>query len=69
METCYIYVVRHGESVYNRDDVVSGQNNPKLTALGRQQANETKAKLAKIKFDEVYSSDLQRASDTAAIIF
>jgi len=39
-----------------------------LSELGVQQAKEAKQVLSKIHFDAVYSSDLQRASKTAAII-
>ena len=69
MKTCKLYVVRHGESVHNRDRISSGQVNPELTKKGKEQASITKAKLANVHFDDVYSSDLQRAADTAAIIY
>ena len=64
-----IYVVRHGQSVYNRDGIVSGHVDPVLTEEGRQQAAATKQRLKHVAFDEVYSSDLQRAVETASIIF
>lgn len=66
---CYIYIVRHGQSELNRDGKASGHSNPALTDDGRHQAQETKAALAAIHFDEAYSSDLQRAADTAMIIY
>jgi broad specificity phosphatase PhoE len=69
MKTCKLYIVRHGESVHNRDRISSGQVNPELTEKGRDQAAATKTKLADVHFDDVYSSDLQRAFDTAAIIY
>jgi broad specificity phosphatase PhoE len=64
-----IYVVRHGESVFNRDQIVSGHVDPELTEAGRKQVEATKQKLAKVHFDEAYSSDLRRAIDTAEIIY
>ena len=69
MSSCKLIIVRHGQSEHNRDDIVSGHVDPQLTELGRQQALETKTKLASYHFDEVYSSDLQRAIDTASLIF
>jgi probable phosphoglycerate mutase len=64
-----IYLVRHGQSTTNLAGIIGGQNDPELTNEGRNQAKKTKAALSDVKFDEVYSSDLQRASETAAIIF
>lgn len=66
---CILYIVRHGQSTYNRDNIVSGHVDPQLTDLGRKQAEEAKLKLQNVVFDEAYSSDLQRAIDTAEIIF
>lgn len=64
-----IYLVRHGQSVGNRDDLMSGHTDHPLTELGKSQARATKDVLKDVVFDDVYSSDLQRAADTAAIIF
>ena len=64
-----IYVVRHGETTDNRDDLVSGHVNPDLTEKGILQAIETRDELSNVQFDEVYSSDLKRAVETASIIF
>ncbi len=64
-----IYLVRHGQSVTNLAGTIGGQSDPELTDKGREQAAATKAELSHIKFDEVYSSDLQRATETAAIIY
>lgn len=69
MKDCILYVVRHGESHTNRDGIVSGHFDTPLTELGKQQAKGAKKALQDVQFDEVYSSDLQRARDTAAIIF
>jgi broad specificity phosphatase PhoE len=69
MKPTIIYIVRHGESEANRDNIISGQIDPALTEAGRAQARETKAALSHVKFDAVYSSDLQRAAETAGIIF
>lgn len=69
MSNCRIYVVRHGQTTHNRDNIISGHDDdPELTEQGIAQAQETRDKLAHISFDEVYSSDLQRAVKTAEII-
>lgn len=69
MKPCYLYVVRHGQSEHNRDNIISGHVNPALTEEGEEQAAATKTKLSDVHFDDAYSSDLQRASHTAEIIF
>lgn len=67
--TTKLYLVRHGESVLNKQRVISGQLNPSLTDKGREEAREAKAKIDNIHFDTVYSSDLDRAVETAEIIY
>lgn len=69
MKSCVIYVVRHGQSEHNKKGLTSGHSNPQLTSEGKKQARATKKILENVKFDEVYSSDLDRAIDTAEIIF
>ena len=63
-----LYVVRHGETTDNRDDLVSGHVNPDLTEKGVLQAVELRHELFNVHFDEVFSSDLNRAIETASII-
>lgn len=64
-----IYLVRHGQSEGNVARVISGHSNHDLTEEGKAQATATKELLGDITFDAVYSSDLQRAIDTAEIIY
>jgi broad specificity phosphatase PhoE len=66
---CKIYLVRHGQSVDNSNGLYGGQHDTPLTEKGRQQAKETKALFTDVHFDDAYSSDLLRASQTAEIIF
>jgi broad specificity phosphatase PhoE len=68
MPICKIYVVRHGQSEHNFHDIVSGHGDAELTDEGVEQARATKLRLSGVYFDEVYSSDLQRAIRTAEII-
>lgn len=63
-----MYLVRHGETEENRNNVLQGQTPGHLTELGKQQARELGAKLKNIDFDAVISSPLQRAVDTTRII-
>lgn len=69
MSFCTLYIVRHGQSEYNRDNIVSGHVDPILTQEGIAQAKKTKRELERVRFDTVYSSDLQRAIYTAEIIY
>ncbi|MEW6102690.1 MAG: histidine phosphatase family protein [bacterium] len=64
-----LYLIRHGESTWNRDDRVQGQSNPCLSEKGKKQAELLKNRLSGISFDFVYSSHLRRAYDTAKISF
>lgn len=63
-----ITLVRHGETQGNIEDKAQGHFDVPLTDLGRRQAEAVGNRLATTKFDAVYSSDLQRALDTAKAI-
>lgn len=63
-----LYIVRHGESVANRDNRLAGNLDLPLSAIGRKQANRTAEFLRDQPLEAVYSSDLSRAMDTASII-
>ena len=59
-----IIMVRHGETVENRNGTVQGQIPGKLTELGIKQAKLVGERLKNHVFDIIYSSDLQRVVDT-----
>jgi uncharacterized phosphatase len=63
-----LYLVRHGETDWNRQRRIQGATDIPLNELGRTQAREAAGLLARRRFDAVYSSPLQRAFDTGAII-
>ena len=63
-----LYVVRHGESVFNRHHIVCGISNVPLTDKGVMQAQKTGEVLKDVKFDYVFVSPLERAQKTAEII-
>lgn len=62
------YVVRHGETLFNKKDLVQGACDSPLTAKGIAQAEAIVDEIAKVDFDQVYSSISERAFDTATII-
>jgi probable phosphoglycerate mutase len=61
-----VCIVRHGETDWNAERRIQGQIDIPLNAVGRQQADAAAHGLADESFSAIYSSDLQRASDTAA---
>jgi len=64
-----VVLVRHGESTWNERRLVQGQNDDaRLTPRGRRQAAEVAEDLRSRDFDVIVSSDLRRASETAAVI-
>ena len=62
-----LYLLRHGETDYNRRKALQGQLDKPLNETGRQQAREARRQLAGIQFDRVYVSPLHRARDTAML--
>lgn len=63
-----ITLVRHGETCWNADGRFQGQQDIALNDTGRQQARRTAAALATEPFAACYTSDLQRAWETAEIL-
>ena len=65
-----IYLMRHGETLFNTMDVNQGQCDSPLTENGIRQAKAAKAwfDAHNVHFDEVYSSTSERACDTAEIV-
>ena len=58
--------IRHGQSVANEQNRFAGQTNVPLTELGQAQAKCAAEYIVKReKIDKIYSSDLQRAHNTA----
>jgi broad specificity phosphatase PhoE len=63
-----IYIVRHGQSKSNLEEIMAGHTDTHLTPDGEKQAEERAKNLNGITFDAVFSSDLIRAKRTAEII-
>jgi alpha-ribazole phosphatase/probable phosphoglycerate mutase len=63
-----LFLVRHGESIWNAEQRLQGQADPPLSALGTRQACDLAAALSERRFAAVYCSPLIRARDTADCI-
>lgn len=68
MKKTTFYVVRHGETEWNKQSRILGQSESALTEKGEAQARELREEFKNIQFDAVFSSDLLRAKRTADII-
>lgn len=63
-----LYLVRHGETVDNANQIMQGQTQGELNANGIQQAHEFSEQWKDKEIDIILASDLKRAIDTARII-
>lgn len=63
-----LFIVRHGETVWNREGRIQGHTDVALSERGIAQAASLAQRLQPVTFHAAYSSDLCRASDTAAAI-
>ena len=68
MKPLYIYITRHGQTIYNTNNTVQGWNDSPLTELGIFQGKCTGYGLRKIRFNKVYSGDIARQYETAKLI-
>lgn len=59
-----LLLIRHGESVANKEHYFAGQTDAPLSDLGRKQADATGRYLKDFKIHACYASDLSRAYDT-----
>ncbi len=65
-----LYLMRHGQTLFNVQHKIQGWCDSPLTELGKVQAKKAKEYFEKehITFDHVYSSTSERCSDTLEII-
>jgi probable phosphoglycerate mutase len=63
-----IFLVRHGETEWNRLHRLQGQKNSPLTLIGKQQAQSVRDALQPYDLQAAYTSPLMRAVETARII-
>ncbi|MCO7125059.1 histidine phosphatase family protein [Sporolactobacillus shoreicorticis] len=63
-----LYLIRHGETIWNQKKILQGQQDIPLSENGLYQALTLAEHLQETKPDAIYSSDLSRAYETAKII-
>lgn len=63
-----LFLLRHGESVWNKEHRVQGRKDPGLSENGKRQARAAASRLKRESIEVVYSSDLKRCAQTARII-
>lgn len=64
----HLYLIRHGETEYNKKKVYYGATDCELTDLGREQARAMATAFQKIPLDLAIVSPLRRAQETAKIL-
>jgi probable phosphoglycerate mutase len=64
-----LYLLRHGEIEWPEADGFIGQTDAPLSVRGRRQAHGWKHELGQTAVTGIWSSDLRRATETAAIVF
>ena len=62
-----IYITRHGETEWNAEGRIQGHTDVPLSERGREQAQMLARRLAGVRIDAAYSSDLSRAAETARV--
>ena len=70
LELSHVYLIRHGQTEENINNIIQGHYDNNLNQTGRKQADILGHRLKKlnIDFDSVYCSDLKRCQQTLAII-
>ena len=63
-----IYLIRHGQTEKNRQHVLLGRSDVPLNETGIAQARAAAERLKTVRFDHVFTSPLQRAVQTTALI-
>lgn len=63
-----LYMIRHGETAWNKERKLQGHADVPLNENGRALAEETGKALADISFDYAFSSPLKRAAETAELV-
>ncbi len=64
METI-LYLIRHGETDWNKQRRIQGHSDVHLNSTGEEQAERLARYFSQHRFSAVYASDLKRAYDTA----
>jgi broad specificity phosphatase PhoE len=64
----HIYLIRHGQTEWNKEEIFRGTSDIPLNEMGRMEAQLASEALRAIPLKAVYSSPLARAKETAAAI-
>lgn len=64
-----IFLIRHGESQQNSDNVLSGVTDVPLSENGKKQCQKLAILFNSIQIDAVYATPLKRSRESAEIIF
>ncbi len=63
-----IYLIRHGTTEWNREEIFRGRADCPLNDTGRAEAQAVAAYLQGVEIEKIYSSPLSRAAETAKAI-
>ena len=69
MNTTKLYLIRHGETEDNKTGVLMGSTDTPLNDHGRLQAANLRERINALEVDAIYTSPLQRAVETATLVF
>ena len=64
----HLYLLRHGETDWNKSKKIQGLTDIELNDKGKSQAEQMRDRLRNVNFTSCFSSPLKRARETAAII-
>lgn len=63
-----LVLLRHGQSVWNQQNIFTGWVDVELSEQGKKEAEKARELLKSFKFDAVFCSKLKRAQETARIV-
>ena len=64
----HLYLMRHGETTWNRTNRIQGHSDPALSPTGRRQVLESARHLRGLGIERMFASDLRRATESARIV-
>ena len=64
-----LILIRHGQTAWNRRRRYAGSTDVGLSPVGRMQARKLRQRLEKENIRKIFTSDLRRAAQTAALVF
>jgi len=67
-DTTRLLLIRHGQTAHNRIGIIQGHSNIPLEERGIEQAKALRDRLENESINQIYASDLDRASQTAEIV-